>query len=114
MYVLYTKYVDRVDLLSAYTANQFSLYSYGSCGLPLVAALLQLATIQSCPLVTCVHPSHRLSMPQLYFLFQGLSIRYHTWCVHAVHFYLPLPSDQSFYRLIAGFGMGVADCEVGQ
>ena len=28
--------------------------------------------------------------------------------------WLTLPSNQSFYRLIVGFGMGVADCEVGQ
>ena len=28
--------------------------------------------------------------------------------------WLTLPSNKSFYRLIAGFGMGVADCEVGQ
>ena len=25
-----------------------------------------------------------------------------------------LPSNQSFHRLIEAFGMGVADCEVGQ
>ena len=29
-------------------------------------------------------------------------------------YWLMLPSNQTFYRLIGGFGMGVADCEVGQ
>ena len=29
-----------------------------------------------------------------------------------IHTWLMLPSNQSFYRLIVGFGMGVADCEV--
>ena len=33
--------------------------------------------------------------------------------IYNVH-WLTLPSNQSFYRLIVGFGMGVADCEVGQ
>ena len=38
---------------------------------------------------------------------------------HAVRYsayiiWLMLPSNQSFYRLIVGFGMDVADCEVGQ
>ena len=41
-------------------------------------------------------------------------------CICRFHIYtctctwLTLPSNQSFYRLIVGFGMGVADCEVGQ
>ena len=39
-----------------------------------------------------------------------------TSCEYTMHYirtWLPLPSNQSFYRLIAGYGMGVADCEVG-
>ena len=34
--------------------------------------------------------------------------------VHCIYIRLTLPSNQSFYRLILGFGMGVADCEVGK
>ena len=33
-------------------------------------------------------------------------------CTLYITSWLTLPSNQSFYRLIAGFGMGVADCEV--